>query len=136
MKLIPLIGTLLISISPVQVSPTPGEIKKTCEASEKVLEACFGTGVYMSSITGFTLLCMLREAGEITPKVFAEIENRLGKGPEKEYERLCGMKGGKLYWKNIQIVHSNLFPSYRLQHHLFFQASSMKLSPLLCGHLL
>ena len=96
MKLIPLIGTLLISIAPVQASPTPEEIKKTCEASEKVLDACFGTGVYMSSITGFTLLCMLKEAGEITPKIFAETEKRLGNGPEKDYEKVMWNEGMKI----------------------------------------
>ena len=96
MKLLPLIGALLLSAAPAQASPTPEQIKKTCGASEKVLDACFGTGVYMSSITGFTLLCMLREAGEITPKVFAETEKGLGKGPEKEYEKVMWNEGMKI----------------------------------------
>ena len=96
MKLFPLIGALLLLAAPAQASPTPEEIKQTCEASEKVLDACYGTGMYMSSITGFAVLCMLREAGEITPKVFAETEKRLGNGPEQEYEKVMWNEGIKI----------------------------------------
>ena len=74
MKLIPLIGALLISAVPAQAAGVWDGIRETCEASEATSKACFTIFVYSSSVATFKMLCSLRKAGEITPKVFAARE--------------------------------------------------------------
>ena len=71
MKLLPLVGTLLISIAPVQAIEAWDELGKAC-ANKGVLGLCLGSGWYFSAFSGHTLLCSLREEGAITPKAFAD----------------------------------------------------------------
>ena len=72
MKLLPLLGALLLSASPVQASMTPRKILEPCKASENTIEACKATGMMYGAVFHFTKLCDLWEAGVITPKVWAD----------------------------------------------------------------
>ncbi|WP_232199901.1 hypothetical protein, partial [Synechococcus sp. CC9616] len=74
MKLFPLLGALLLSTAPVRASKTSEEITKPCETSEAAREACLASGFFFAALSGYTLLCDLRDTGEITPKVFARRE--------------------------------------------------------------
>ena len=96
MKLIPLIGALFLSTAPVQASKTPEEITKPCGTSKAAMEACFGSGFFYSALSGYTLLCDLRDTGEITPKVFAEREIRSRNAPKEEFEKVMWNEGVKI----------------------------------------
>ena len=95
MKLFPLIGALLISAVPVQASKTPEEITKPCGASDAAMEACLGSGLYFSALSGYTLLCDLRDRGEITPQVFAEREKISRSAAQKPFEKVMWNEGLK-----------------------------------------
>ena len=95
MKPLPLIGALLLSTAPVQASKTFDEISRPCGTSDAVMEACLGTGFYLSAISGYSLLCDLRDAGQITPKVFAEREKTSREIPKKEYQKVMWNEGVK-----------------------------------------
>ena len=90
MKLLPLIGAIILSAAPVHTSNAFREIIGPCERSKKAKEACLGLGLYLSSISGYTLLCSLREAGDITPEVFAAREEIFMQSIklEREYEKV------------------------------------------------
>ena len=95
MKLLPLIGALLISAVPVQASKTPEEIVNPCGPSVAAQEACLGMAFYILSIGVNTLLCDLRDTGEITPKVFAKREEQLRDVLRKEFEDIMWNEGVK-----------------------------------------
>ena len=96
MKLLPLIGALMLSAAPVQASKTPEEITKPCGTSDAAMEACFGSGFYFSALSWYTLLCDLRDTGEITPKVFARREKISRSAPEEEFEKVMWNEGVKI----------------------------------------
>ena len=60
------------------------------------MEACFGSGVYFTALSWYTLLCDLRDMGEITPKVFTEREKVFRTAPEKVYEKVMWNEGVKI----------------------------------------
>ena len=95
MKLLPFIGSLLISTAPVQASKTFDEITEPCRTSEAAVEACFGTGLYYYAWSWLILLCDLRDTGEITPKVFAKREEQLRDVLRKEFEDIMWNEGVK-----------------------------------------
>ena len=70
MKLLPLIGSLLISAAPVQAYETWEEIEKVCEGSHETLTLCIGISGRFSAEVGFSILCRLRRDGAITAEVF------------------------------------------------------------------
>ena len=82
MKFLPIIGSLLLSTAPVHASKTPEEITKPCGISDAAMEACFGSGFFYSALSGYTLLCDLRDTGEISLKVFARREKISRNAPE------------------------------------------------------
>ena len=96
LKLLSLIGALLLSAAPVHASKTPDEITKPCGTSDAAMEACLGSGLYFSALSWLTLLCDLRDTGEITPKVFAEREIRSRNAPEEEFEKVMWNEGVKI----------------------------------------
>lgn len=95
MKFFSLFSALILSVVPVQASKTPEEIMKPCDASEAAMEACLATGVYFSAIVGYTVLCSLRDTGEMTPKVFAEREKNSRNAVELDYEKVMWNEGVK-----------------------------------------
>ena len=95
MKLLPLIGALLISAVPVQASKTPEEIVNPCGPSDAAQEACLGMAFYILSIGVNTLLCDLRDTGEITPKVFAKREKQGRTAPGNPFEKVTWNEGDK-----------------------------------------
>ena len=66
MKLIPLIGSLLISAAPVQAFETFQELDKACSASEENTNMCAGAAEYGGTNGWVSLLCTLEEKGRIT----------------------------------------------------------------------
>ena len=96
LRTIPLIGALLLSTAPVHASKTSEEITKPCETSEAAREACLGSGFFFAALSGYTLLCDLRDTGEMTPKVFARREKISRNAPEEEFEKVMWNEGVKL----------------------------------------
>ncbi|WP_156918724.1 hypothetical protein [Synechococcus sp. CC9616] len=66
MKLLPLIGSLLISATPVQAIETFEELRKTCKASEEMDKICAGAAEYVGTMGWVSLLCTLEEKGRLT----------------------------------------------------------------------
>ncbi|WP_413442544.1 hypothetical protein [Synechococcus sp. MIT S1220] len=66
MKLIPLIGSLLISAAPVQGFETFEELNKACEASEEINNICAKASRFASTASWVTLLCELEAEGSLT----------------------------------------------------------------------
>ena len=63
MKLIPLIGSLLISAAPVQAFETIEELEKACLATEENDNLCMGAGNFIAAGMVAYLLCHLEEEG-------------------------------------------------------------------------
>ena len=96
MKLLPLIGALLISASSVHASTkTFEEMMKGCEASEEAFDTCIAMMRYSNARAGFTVLCKLRDAGEIAPEVFEKRVQKAGKNLELKIEKLAWNEGVK-----------------------------------------
>ena len=51
--------------------------------------------MYSPSVTAYTVLCSLRKAGKITPKVFAAREKFYNDAPKQEYEIVVWNEGIK-----------------------------------------
>ena len=66
MKLLPLIGSLLISAAPVQAFETFEELDKTCRTTEEISNMCAGAGNYVASGMAVSLLCDLEATGMLT----------------------------------------------------------------------
>ena len=66
MKLLPLIGSLLISATPVQAFETYEEFDKACTATEENTTLCADVGQYVAANTMVMLLCILEGKGRIT----------------------------------------------------------------------
>ena len=66
MKLLPFIGSLLISAAPVQAFETFQELNKACVASEEMDNTCDKLSRWVATATWVTLLCELEEEGRIT----------------------------------------------------------------------
>ena len=66
MKLIPLIGSLLISAAPVQAFETMEELMEACNASEEIDNICTKAGVFVGTVFTLSLLCELEEKGSLT----------------------------------------------------------------------
>ena len=66
MKLLPLIGSLLISAVPARASQTFEELTKPCNASEKAQKACYATAMYATSFAHHDTICAYWEAGLLT----------------------------------------------------------------------
>ena len=66
MKLLPLIGSLLISAAPVQAFETYEELDKACSASEENSNMCAGAVEYGGTMGWVSLLCTLEEKGRLT----------------------------------------------------------------------
>ena len=66
MKLLPLIGSLLISAAPVQAFETFEELDKTCQATEELTNLCKEVSSYGGAVMAAILLCDLEENGRIT----------------------------------------------------------------------
>ena len=63
MKLLPLIGSLLISAVPARASQTFEELTKPCNASEEAQKACYATAMYATSFAHHDTICDYCEAG-------------------------------------------------------------------------
>ena len=70
MKLLPLIGALLLSATPVQANQTLEKkflkLVEPCYISPDVWDACSISGTFQSMFTGFRLICNLWDDEEIT----------------------------------------------------------------------
>ena len=66
MKLLPLIGSLLISAAPVQAFETIEELGKVCKASEEIDNICAGVAEYVGTAAWVSLLCRLEAKGILT----------------------------------------------------------------------
>ena len=66
MKLLPLIGSLLISAAPVQAFETFEELDKACSASEENTNMCAGAVEYGGAAMTVSVLCDLEEKGRLT----------------------------------------------------------------------
>ena len=66
MKLLPLIGSLLISAAPVQAFETFEELNKACSASEENTNMCVGAAEYGGAAMAVSLLCQLEAKGILT----------------------------------------------------------------------
>ena len=66
MKLLPLIGSLLISAAPVQAFETYKEVEKACDASEEIGNLCVVASQLGAGMMTMTMLCYLEEKGRIT----------------------------------------------------------------------
>ena len=86
MKLLPLIGSLLISAAPVQAFETLEELDNACGASDEAFKLCTGVFSRAAARVGFGLLCKLREEGVITPEEFAAEYNKEAVGPKAATE--------------------------------------------------
>ena len=76
MKLLPLIGALLLSATPVQAFETFEELDKACDASEENGNLCEGAGNYQASLIVAYLLCDLEEKGILaTEKLLLSWDN-------------------------------------------------------------
>jgi len=71
-RTVPLIGALLISASPVQASKTFEQITQPCKASEEANNACDAMAIHFSSLSFYSYLCRLEQAGQSTPEIFSE----------------------------------------------------------------
>ena len=72
MKLFRFIGALILSAAPVRAFIAFEEATKSCEASARMGNACYGNGIYFSALTTYMLLCALSEDGLMTREAFAE----------------------------------------------------------------
>ena len=68
MKLLPLIGSLLISAAPVQAIETFEELDKACKASEEIYTTCTKAGIFVGTLSWVSLLCELEAKGSLTRK--------------------------------------------------------------------
>ncbi|WP_156918856.1 hypothetical protein [Synechococcus sp. CC9616] len=66
MKLLPLIGSLLISAAPVQAFETFEELYKACETTEENSNLCEGAANFQSLGIAAYLLCDLEATGMLT----------------------------------------------------------------------
>ena len=66
MKLLPLIGSLLISAAPVQAFETYEEVEKACDATEEIGNLCVVASQLGAGMMTLTMLCYLEEKGRIT----------------------------------------------------------------------
>jgi len=66
MKLLPLIGSLLISAAPVQAFETFEELDKACQATEEHTNLCQGSAEYGFAALAASLLCNLEAEGILT----------------------------------------------------------------------
>ena len=71
MKLFRFIGALILSAAPVRAFIAFEEATKSCEASARMGNACYGNGIF-SALTTYMLLCALSEDGLMTREAFAE----------------------------------------------------------------
>ena len=77
MKLLPLIGSLLISAAPVQAFETFEELNKACSASEENTNMCAKAGNYVASGMAVSLLCGLEATGMLTTEKILLSWNKL-----------------------------------------------------------
>jgi hypothetical protein len=66
MKLLPLIGSLLISAAPVQTFETSEELNKVCLSTDEMINICAGVGDFTTAAAIVSTLCSLEEKGRIT----------------------------------------------------------------------
>ena len=66
MKLLPLIGSLLISAAPVQAFATSEELNKVCLSTDEMKNVCAGVGDFTTAAAIVSTLCKLEEEGRIT----------------------------------------------------------------------
>ena len=71
-RTVPLIGVLLVSVSPVQASETFKEITQPCKASEEANNACDAIAIHFSAIAHYSYLCRLEQTSKLTPKILSE----------------------------------------------------------------
>ena len=72
MKLLPLIGSLLISAAPVQAFETTEEFDKACSASEETITLCQAAIQYSAFTYIPGILCRLEDDGLLTTEQLAE----------------------------------------------------------------
>jgi len=83
-RLIPLIGALLLSASPVQASQTFKEITRPCKASEKTNNACDAMAIHFSAIATYSFLCRVEQASKETPEALNQKPKVHGKTERKK----------------------------------------------------
>ncbi|WP_156918714.1 hypothetical protein [Synechococcus sp. CC9616] len=66
MKLLPLIGALLLSASPVQAIETSEELMRACLSTDEMKNVCAGAGDFTAAAAIVSTLCNLEEKGRIT----------------------------------------------------------------------
>ena len=71
MKLLPLIGSLLISAAPVQAIETFEELDKACKASEETYNTCTKAAVFVGTAAWVNSLCELEAKGRLISLPFA-----------------------------------------------------------------
>ena len=65
MKLLPLIGTIFLSMTPVQAFETIDEVLKDCMVTEQTLELCKAFATISSAGLAVTTFCELEKAGVV-----------------------------------------------------------------------
>ena len=102
MKLPIILGALLLSTTPVHAFETVEEIVEPCHSSDETWDACQATGFFRASVSSFTVLCRLKETGDITQKGFTEEVRKLGE-IEEEYEKVAWNTAVKI----VQVTYPN-----------------------------
>ena len=72
LRTVPLIGALLLSVSPVHASKTFKEITQPCKASEETKNACDAMAIHFSAIATYTFLCRVEQASNETPEALSQ----------------------------------------------------------------
>ena len=108
MKYLQLLGALLISASPVHSSETFKQITQPCKASEETQNACDAMAIHFGTMSFYSHLCRLEQAGKATSEMFPSNPKVSGKTERSKVT-------GKVAFNSAVAKIRNEFPNCPIQ---------------------